>query len=193
MNRKGSGRLSLCFAIVAVVLLLYAAPAAAAAQGEPSRSPDVAFVPTPLEVVDVMLRLADVKPTDVVYDLGCGDGRIVIAAAKRGARAVGYDIDPERVRESRENVKKAGVEHLVKIEQRDIFTLDLRGASVITLYLLPQLNVRLIPQLEKLTPGTRIVSHAFDMGEITPEVKATVSTSWGMHSEVFYWTAPLKK
>ena len=128
------------------------------------REPDVLFVPTPKDVVNKMLDLAQVKKTDLVYDLGCGDGRIVVAAAKRfGCKAVGYDIDPERVRESRENVKKNKVEHLVTIEQRDVFKLDLSKANVVTLYLLSDLNVRLIPQLEKLKPGSRIVSHDFDM------------------------------
>ena len=124
------------------------------AQKRPARSPDIHFVPTPQEVVEIMLRLADVKRGDVVYDLGCGDGRIVIAAAKKaGARAIGFDIDPEMVQRSRENVKTAGVGHLVTIQERDIFELDLREASVITLYLLPELNVRLIPQLDKLKMG----------------------------------------
>jgi SAM-dependent methyltransferase len=101
-------------------------------------------VPTPQPVVDKMLELAEVKAGDVVYDLGCGDGRIVVTAAKKfGVKAIGYDIDPQRVKEARENVRKAGVEHLVRIEEADVFTLDLTGASVITLYLLPALNVRL--------------------------------------------------
>ncbi|UCC96713.1 MAG: class I SAM-dependent methyltransferase, partial [Phycisphaerales bacterium] len=129
-----------------------------------SRKPDVIFVPTPQEVVDKMLELAQVKKDDLVYDLGCGDGRIVVTAAQKyGCRGVGYDIAPKRVRESRQNVKKNNVGHLVRIEQADIFTLDLSKANVITLYLLPSLNVKLIPQLEKLRPGSRIVSHDFDM------------------------------
>ncbi len=159
----------------------------------PRRTPDVVYVPTPHEVVEIMLRLADVQEDDVVYDLGCGDGRIVIAAAqKAGCKAVGYDIDPERVRESKENVKKAGVEELVTIEEKDIFDLDLSDASVITLYLLPSLNVRLIPQLRKMKPGSRIVSHDFNMAGVTPDVEATVNTRQGGTRKVYLWTTPLR-
>ena len=110
-------------------------------------------MPTPQPVVDKMLELAEVKKGDVVYDLGCGDGRIVVTAAKKyGVKAVGFDINPERIKEARENVKANHVEKLVTIKQADIFTLDLREASVVTLYLLPSLNVKLMPQLEKLKP-----------------------------------------
>ncbi len=158
------------------------------------RNPDVHFVPTPHEVVEIMLRLADVKPTDLLYDLGCGDGRIVIAAAKKaGCKAVGYDIDPARVRESSRNVAKAGLGNLVTIEQKDIFTLDLSKATVVTLYLLPQLNAKLIPQLKKLRPGSRIVSHDFAMEGVLPEVEATVSTDDGGHSFVYLWTVPFRQ
>ncbi len=162
---------------------------------KPSRKPDVVFVPTPHEVVKKMLELAQVKETDLVYDLGCGDGRIVIAAAKEyGCRGIGYDINPKRVKESRENVEKSGVGHLVKIEQEDIFTLDLSEANVITLYLLPKLNVKLIPQLEKLKPGSRIVSHDFAMRGVKPDKVVTVKLddSWQEHT-VYLWTTPLKK
>jgi methylase of polypeptide subunit release factors len=153
------------------------------------RTPDVIFVPTPADVVDKMLELAQVKKTDLVYDLGCGDGRIVIAAAKKyGCRAVGYDINPDRVKEARANVEKENLGNLVKIEQKDIFTLNLSDANVITLYLLPDLNVKLIPQLEKLKPGSRIVSHAFDMKGVTPDKIETVNGR-----TVYLWTTPLKK
>ncbi len=163
-------------------------------QKKPSRAPDIHFVPTPHETVEVMLRLADIKKNDVVYDLGCGDGRIVIAAAKKaGVKAYGFDIDPVRVKESRENVKKAGVENLVTITEQDIFKLDLSKASVITLYLLSSLNVKLIPQLEKLKPGSRIVSHDFDMVGVEPDVEATVYLKNGGTSKVYLWTAPLRK
>ena len=115
------------------------------------RQPDVIFVPTPQGVVDKMLELAEVKPGDVVYDLGCGNGRIVVTAAKKyGVKAVGFDINPERIKESLENVKANHVENLVTIRQADIFTLDLSEANVVTLYLLPSLNVKLMPQLAKL-------------------------------------------
>lgn len=135
----------------------------------PPRKPDVVFVPTPQVVVDRMLEMADLHVNDVLYDLGCGDGRILVTAAKRyGVRAVGFDIDPERVAEARENVRTNQVGHLVSIRQADVFTLDLREASVVTLYLLPQLNVRLMPQLAQLKPGSRILSHDFDMRGAKP-------------------------
>jgi cyclopropane fatty-acyl-phospholipid synthase-like methyltransferase len=159
------------------------------------RKPDIFFLPTPPEVVEKMLELAQVKKGDLVYDLGCGDGRIVIAAAKKyGCRAVGYDIDPNRVRESRKNVDANNVGDLVSIEQADIFTLDLSKADVITLYLLPDLNVKLIPQLEKLKPGSRIVSHDFDMKGVTPDKVVTVNSDSGSGEHTVYlWTTPLKK
>ncbi len=161
---------------------------------EPSRSPDVHFVPTPQEVVDRMLELVNVTEDDVVYDLGCGDGRIVVTAAKRyGCRALGVDIDPQRVEESLENVRENNVEHLVEIQEGDIFQLDLTPASVITLYLLPELNVRLIPQLEKLKPGTRIVSHAFDMRGMKPDKIETIEAERGTSHRVYLWTTPLTK
>jgi precorrin-6B methylase 2 len=156
---------------------------------------DVIFVPTPQDVVEKMLELAEVKKSDLVYDLGCGDGRIVVTAAKKyGCNAVGYDLDPQRVKESLENVQKNQVGHLVRIEQRDIFTLDLSQANVVTLYLLPSLNVKLIPQLEKLKPGSRIVSHNFAMEAVMPDKEVTL-TSQDDNSEhtIYLWTAPLKK
>ena len=116
-----------------------------------------------------MLELAEVKKGDIVYDLGCGDGRIVVTAAKKfGVKAYGFDINPERVKESLENVKTNKVEHLVTIKEADIFELDLSEATVVTLYLLPDLNVKLMPQLRKLKPGSRIVSHDFDMRGAKP-------------------------
>ncbi len=134
------------------------------------KQPDAVYVPTPQPVVEMMLELAEVKRTDVLYDLGCGDGRIVVTAAKKyGCRAVGFDVDPRRVKESLENVERNKVQKLVRIEQKDIFTLDLSKASVITLYLLPKLNTRLIPQLEKMRPGSRIVSHDFDIKGAKPD------------------------
>ena len=162
-------------------------------EAKPRKLPDVIYVPTPELVVDKMLELARVKEDDVVYDLGCGDGRIVIAAAQRyGVKAWGFDIDPARVAEARANAIAAEVDHLVTIEEKDIFTLDLSPASVVTLYLLPELNVRLIPQLEKLKPGSRIVSHDFDIEGIAPLEHVTVRlpNSRARH-EVFLWHAPL--
>lgn len=160
---------------------------------DPQRTPDVVYVPTPQPVVDRMLQMAQVKNTDVVYDLGCGDGRIVVTAAKRyGARAFGFDIDPQRVAEAQANVKAAKVENLVTIEQRDIFTLDLSPANVVTLYLLPKLNVRLIPQLEKLKPGSRIVSHDFNMEGVKPLQHVTLRPAGesAQHS-IYLWKTPL--
>jgi precorrin-6B methylase 2 len=125
-----------------------------------SRVPDAVFIPTPQDVVDAMLELADVHSNDVVYDLGCGDGRIVITAAKRyGCRAAGLDIDELRVEQSRENVQKTRLSDIVKIEHQDVLKADLRPASVITLYLTPKLNAKLIPQFERMRPGSRIVAH----------------------------------
>jgi len=164
-------------------------------QIEETRTPDVVFVPTPNDVVDKMLELAKVQKNDLVYDLGCGDGRIVVTAAKRfGCKAVGYDIDPDRVKESLENVARNNVGHLVRIEQKDIFTLDLSEVNVVTLYLLPRLNVKLIPQLEKLKPGSRIVSHDFRMKGVKPEKIVNITSSEDQSShKVFLWTSPLKK
>jgi SAM-dependent methyltransferase len=178
-------------------------PAVAPAAKKP-KTPDVIYVPTPQAVVDKMLEMAEVKAGDIVYDLGCGDGRIVVTAAKKyGVKAIGYDIDPQRVKEARENVKTAGVEHLVRIEEADVFTLDLTGASVITLYLLPSLNVRLMPQLAKLKPGSRIVSHNFDMRGAKPIQVTHVPVTPGESSDATYdedgdhtvykWVVPWEK
>jgi SAM-dependent methyltransferase len=171
------------------------AETADASASAPKRAPDVIYVPTPQLIVDKMLELARVKKNDLVYDLGCGDGRIVVTAAKRyGARAVGFDIDPKRVAEARANVKKNNVEHLVTIEEKDIFTLDLTPASVVTLYLLPELNDRLVPQLERLATGARVVSHNYDISGIAP-VKSLEMTPKGeteSHS-VFFYTLPFRR
>jgi hypothetical protein len=159
------------------------------------REPDVIYVPTPQKVVDKMLEMAQVTKDDLLYDLGCGDGRIVVTAAREyGCRAVGYELHAGRVRKSLENVAKNNVGHLAQIEQKDIFTLDLSKANVITLYLLPELNVRLIPQLEKLKPGSRIVSHDFDMKGVKPDkiVELSVEDDWDQHT-IYLWTTPLKK
>jgi ribosomal protein L11 methylase PrmA len=157
---------------------------------KPSQQPDVIFVPTPHEVVDDMLRLANVRKGDVLYDLGSGDGRIAIAAAKKyGIKAVGIDIDPERIREASENARKAGVTNLVEFRQEDLFKADFREATVVTLYLLPDLNVKLRPRLwEELKPGTRIVSHQFDMGTWKPEKRLESNGR-----VVYFWTIPEKK
>jgi len=162
-------------------------------QADEYREPDVIFVPTPQDVVDKMLELVQVTKDDLLYDLGCGDGRIVVTAAKRyGCRAVGYDIDPVRVKESLENVQKNNVGHLAKIEQKDIFTLDLSKANVITLYLLPSLNVKLFPQLEKLKPGSRIVSHDFRMRGVKPDKVIKLNSNYDQEEhKIYLWTTPL--
>ena len=162
---------------------------------EPERDLDVPFVPTPKEVVDKMLEMAGVKKDDVVYDLGCGDGRIVIAAAKKyGCKAIGFDLDPQRVKEARENVKKNGVEKLVTIEEKDLFKVDLKPASVVTMYLLPEVNDRLLPQLQMLKAGSRVVSHDFDLTGVKPKETAQVeSKAEGRSHKVYLWVAPLKK
>jgi SAM-dependent methyltransferase len=138
--------------------------------GDAGRTPDVIYVPTPEPVARRMLELAGVGPQDVVYDLGCGDGRIVIAAARHfGARGVGVDIDPARVAEARANVKRAGVEDKVEIRLGDMFETDTSPATVVALYLLDSLNVRLRPKLQReLAPGARIVSQSFGMGDWQP-------------------------
>jgi SAM-dependent methyltransferase len=160
--------------------------------------PDVPYWPTPPAVVDRMLELAKVKKGDVVYDLGCGDGRILVTAAKKhGARGFGFDIDPDQVKESIENVKKNKVEDLVTIKKADIFTLDLKDASVVTLYLMPELNVRLMPQLEKLKPGSRIVSHEWDMKGAKPNQIVTLRAKNAMGLErvhkIYLWVVPWEK
>jgi precorrin-6B methylase 2 len=173
-----------------------ASAATAPPSGEAAaKKPDVVYVPTPQPIVDKMLALAKVKKSDVVYDLGCGDGRIVVTAAKRyGARSFGFDIDPQRVAEANENVKKNGVEDLVTIEQKDIFVLDLSPADVVTLYLLPELNVRLVPQLEKLKPGSRIVSHDYDIEGVKPLTELAMKpTPTDREHPVYLWTIPLKR
>jgi len=156
-------------------------------RGAALRGPDVIFVPTPNEVVATMLRMAAVTNKDTVYDLGCGDGRIVITAAQKyGARGVGIDIDPERVAEATENVAKAGVADRVKIIRGDLFEADISAATVVTLYLLTDLNLKLRPKLLRdLNPGTRVVSHAFSMGDWKPERTAEVSGT-----TVYLWRIP---
>lgn len=169
-----------------------AAPIDGAALPVPVRN--APFIVTRPELVERILELAAPAKDDVLYDLGCGDGRIVIAAAKKyGCRGVGFDIDPERIAESRANAQAGGVEDLTTFDERDIFTLDLSQADVVVLYLLPRLNARLVPQLLHLKPGARIVSHDFDLPGYPPDERVTVPSPDGSPDHVLYlWTAPLK-
>jgi tRNA G37 N-methylase Trm5 len=183
-----------CLAIFVILTAALVGLRPATSQDKPAREPDVIYVPTPQEVVDRMLQLADVRPGEVVYDLGCGDGRIPVSAAKKfGVKTWGFDINPVRVRESIENAKKAKVEHLVTVKLQDIFELDLSKADVITLYLLPQLNVKLIPQFDKMKPGCRIVSHDFNMDGVRPKREETYTPSGGREHRIFLWMTPLEK
>ena len=161
-------------------------PVLAQAATQP-RGPDVIFVPTPNDVVNKMLELARVTVKDVVYDLGCGDGRIVITAAQKyGARGVGIDIDPQRIREARENASRGKVNDRVRFVEGDLFEADISEATVVTLYLLTELNLKLRPKLmSDLRPGTRVVSHAFAMGDWKPERTERVDGS-----SVFLWRIP---
>ena len=193
---------------VAVFALIVAACGASAQKSEvkqdpapatPQASPtpqavkrDVPYVPTPQNVVDEMLRLANVTKNDVVYDLGCGDGRLVITAVKNfGAkRGFGVDIDPQRIQDSNANAKAAGVTDRVSFAVQDLFQTDLKDATVVTLYLLPEVNLRLRPKLlSDLRPGTRVVSHSFDMGDWKPQKTITVTPGG---QRLYLWTIPAK-
>jgi len=162
--------------------------APSAAPQKELRAPDVIFVPTPEEVVDAMLKVAKVGKGDVLYDLGSGDGRIPITAAKKYgiARGIGIDINPERIKEANENLAAAGVGDRVRFLNADLFESNLSDATVVTLYLLPRLNLKLLPKLlDELKPGTRIVSHAFDMGSWKPEKTLNIDGR-----SVYFWTIP---
>jgi SAM-dependent methyltransferase len=162
-------------------------PDASQAPAAPKHAPDVVFVPTPPAVVAAMLDLAEVTDKDTVYDLGSGDGRIVIAAAKRGAKkAVGYEVRPELLVQGRESIVKEGLKDRAEIREGDLFEADLSPASVVTLYLLPSLNLKLMPKLQKeLKPGSRIVSHAFDMGTWKPDATREVEGR-----TIYLWRIP---
>ncbi len=171
-----------------LVLLLCTVPAQLAGQTPLPRAP---FVVTPDDVVVRMLELAKVSRRDVVYDLGCGDGRIVIEAARRyGARGVGIDIDPARIAEAEDNARKAGVDRLVTFRIQDALQTDVSDATVVTLYLLSSLNVSLRPRLTRqLDPGSRIVSHSFAMGDWEPEVIDSFTDASGTAQTLYLWTA----
>jgi precorrin-6B methylase 2 len=149
----------------------------------------VPFVPTPQEVVERMLALAQLKKGDILYDLGSGDGRIVITAAKKyGVKAVGFEIDPELIKKSRENIRKEGLEQLAEIREQDILTVDLSPASVVTMYLLPSVNMTLRPKvLSQLKPGARVVSHAFDMGDWKADKTESVKDGSAYERTIYLW------
>jgi SAM-dependent methyltransferase len=176
------------------VLVLFTS-LAVAQTAQLKHDPDVPYVPTTEEAVTAMLKLADVKSTDIVYDLGCGDGRIVIAAAKEyGSHGVGIDINPERIAEAKENAKKAGVANLVRFEENDLFDADIHEASVVTLFLLSSVNLKLRPKLlSDLKPGTRIVSNTFDMGDWKPDKELRVGDpvqGFSLSRKLFLWIVP---
>ncbi len=185
--------------IVQALLMLTVLLPMAASPKDPKikwmRNPDVVYVGTPYDLVSKMLKMARVKKGDLVYDLGCGDGRmLILSAQKYGTRGVGYDIDPERVTEARENVERNQVEKLVKIIQADIFTLDLRKADVIPMYLLPEMNKKLLPQLDKLKPGARVVCHDYGLEGIEADETITVISNEDNASHtLFLYTTPLKR
>jgi SAM-dependent methyltransferase len=181
-------------------LLVLFTSLAVAQTSQPQHKLDVPYVPTSEEAVKAMLKLADVKKSDVVYDLGCGDGRIVIAAAKEyGAHGVGVDINPERIQEGEANAKKAGVENLVRFEENDLFKADIHEATVVTLFLLNSVNLKLRPKLLKdLKPGTRIVSNTFDMGDWKPDKELALpddsdGDDFGLSHKFFLWIVPERK
>ena len=175
--------------------LFLVAPTVAAGQAPVAKRPDAPhlapYVPTPQEVVERMLTLAGVSKSDVVFDLGCGDGRIPITAARKyGARGVGVDIDPQRIAEANANAKAAGVEHLVTFKLQDAMTTDVSGASVVTLYLLSASNLKLRPILTRqLKPGARIVAHSFGMGDWTPEKADSFTDAEGRSRMLFLYRA----
>ena len=183
----------------AVIFCTFAMTAAVAgceqlSQSPAMRAPDVPYEPTPRHIVVEMLTLAKVGRDDIVYDLGCGDGRIVIAAVKEyGARGVCVDIDPQRIRESRANAEQAGVAERIRFLNQDLFETDISDATVVTLFLFPDVNLRLRPKLLRdLRPRTRVVSYVHDMGDWTPQETRTVQSSRGSR-KVYLWIVPTSR
>ena len=181
----------------AVLLVLTVTPLTAEEQEEPKwiQTPDVVYVGTPYDVVSEMLLMAQVKKDDLVVDLGCGDARmLVLAAQKYGSHGIGYEIDPVMVWESRSNAEKNNVAQLVQIIQADIFTVDISEADVLLIYLLPEMNLRLVPQFETLKPGSRLVSHAYDLEGFDPDKTVEViSNEDNQAHTLYFYTIPLKR
>ena len=172
-----------------IALALFLSPLLWVSPAESQEGKIVPYVPTPQEVVDRMLELAEVKDGDVIYDLGSGDGRIVVTAAQKfGVKAIGFEIDPQRIKESHENIRKAGVEKLVEIRQQDIRTVDLSEATVLTMYLLPEVNLMIRPNIWKqMKPGSRVVSHDFDMGDWKPAKMERVKDASNWDHVLYLW------
>jgi len=183
--------------VVATILIALAATSAISqdAATTPMRGPDVVYVGTPYDILSRMLQLANPKKSEKIYDLGCGDARmLVLAAQKYGMRGVGYDIDPERINDSLRNVERNNVGSLVRIIQADVFTLDLSEADVISLYLLPEMNLKLLPQLEKMKPGSRIVCNEYGLEGIIPDKVEHVTCNEDNHEHtLMLYTTPLKR
>jgi ribosomal protein L11 methylase PrmA len=194
MMRKNM-RVILPVALILLVMLSLNAIPKEQKQKKPLRGPDVVYVGTAYDLVSKMLQMAQVKKSDLVYDLGCGDGRmVVLAAQKYGCHGVGFDIDPVRVEESIANVERHHVEKLVKIVEADIFEVDVSKADVIPMYLLPDMNRRLLPQLEKLKNGSRIVTHDYDLDGIIADKSITVISNEDNASHTLsLYTTPLKR
>ena len=199
MSRGGSRRRAALALLAACLAFAASAPQApsnawaqaAASTAKPSREPDVPYQPSSPEVVQAMLKLANVNARDVVYDLGCGDGRIVIAAVRDyGARGVCVDIDPQRIAEARENARNAGVERRIRFETQDLFMTDIHDASVVMLFLWPGVNLSLKPKLmRELAPGARVVSHWHDMGEWKPQQTIRI-VSASRERPIYLWIIP---
>jgi SAM-dependent methyltransferase len=179
----------------AVMLSSYPGIPQEKAQPTETKTPDVVYVGTPYDVVSRMLKLASVKMRDVVYDLGCGDGRMIVLATKKyGCTGIGYDIDPERVAAANENVRKNGVSQLVKIRQQDIFTVDFSQADVLLLYLLPEINQKLFPRFGKLKPGARLVFHDYGLEGVDPDATIRVISNEDSATHTLYlYTVPLRQ
>lgn len=185
--RRNLPLILVALALVGVVIAFY--------EMKDYRPPDVPFVTTPPDIIEAMLDLAEVRNSDLVYDLGCGDGRLVIAAArKHGCRGLGVDLDPKLVEESRANAEKAGVQSLLKFRHKDIFDLDLSDATVVMMFLKPDVNQRLIPQFEQMKPGSRIVSHQFSMPGVKPKkVIRVISKEDNIEHSIYLWVTPLER